>query len=174
MREREIKMIDRLWSLPGERAKNATPHDVHLTDTALAILETVPRVPNESGYVFSTNGRTAPSGFSRAKERLGAEMLRLAREENPKAEIAPWVLHDLRRTMASGMACLGIRLEVIERCLNHISGSFGGIAGVYQKYNFAPEKKAAFDAWARHVEGVVSKTPSNVVPLLRGRKAIVS
>ena len=63
-------------------------------------------VNNELSFIFSTNGRTAPSGFSRAKERLDAEMLRLAREEKPKVEITPWVLHDLRRTMASGMARL--------------------------------------------------------------------
>jgi integrase len=172
LRERELKIGESLWTLPGERAKNGVQHDVHLTDAALSILESVPRVPNDTGYVFSTNGRTAPSGFSRAKDRLDTEMLRLARAEDTKAEIAPWVLHDLRRTMASGMARLGARLEVIEKCLNHVSGSFGGIVGVYQRHNFAPEKKAAFDAWARHVEGIVSKQPANVVSMLR--KAFVS
>ena len=66
----------------------------------------------------------------------------------------------------------GVRLEVIEKCLNHISGSFGGIVGVYQRHSFAEEKRAAFEAWARHVEGVVSKTPSNVVPMVRRRGSI--
>ena len=173
LRDRELKTNDRLWTLPGERAKNSVQHDVHLTDAAIAILESVPRVPNETDYVFTTNGRTGPSGFSRAKDRLDAEMLRLARAEDPKTVIEPWVFHDLRRTMASGMAKVGVRLEVIEKCLNHISGSFGGIVGIYQRHNFAAEKRAAFDSWDRHVESVVTKRPGNVVPLLRRRKRFV-
>jgi integrase len=173
LRERELRANDRLWTLPGERAKNGVQHDIHLTDAAVSALESVPRVPNEAGYVFSTNGRTAASGFSRAKDRLGSEMLRLARTEDDKAEIAPWVLHDLRRTMASGMARIGVRLEVIEKCLNHVSGSFGGIVGVYQRHTFADEKKAAFDSWARHVEGIVSRNPGNVVPMLSRQKRFV-
>jgi integrase len=63
----------------------------------------------------------------------------------------PWVLHDLRRTVASGMARLGIGLPTIERLLNHSSGSFAGIVGVYQRYDFAEEKRRAAEAWGRHV-----------------------
>lgn len=167
LRERELRTEEKLWTLPAERAKNGVAHDVHLADIASDVLKASPRVTNDGGFVFSTNGRNPASGFSRAKERLDAEMLRLAREENPKAEIAPWVLHDLRRTMASGMARLGVRLEVIEKCLNHISGSFGGIVSVYQRHNFAAEKKAAFDAWARHVESTINPKRGNVVQFQR-------
>ena len=62
-----------------------------------------------------------------------------------------WHLHDLRRTFATGCARMGVALPVVERCLNHVSGSFAGIVGVYQKYDFAVEKLAAFEAWASHV-----------------------
>jgi len=64
-------------------------------------------------------------------------MLELLRAADPEAEPLPtWVVHDIRRSVASGMARLGIDLPVIERCLNHISGSFAGIVGVYQRHSF--------------------------------------
>jgi integrase len=89
------------------------------------------------------------------------------RGEDPAAVgIRPWVLHDLRRSAASGMARLGVDLPVIEKVLNHVSGSFGGIAGVYQRHSFAAEKRAALQAWANLVETIVSdKNPENVIAL---------
>ncbi len=72
----------------------------------------------------------------------------------------------MRRTVASGMARLGVALPVIEKCLNHISGSFAGIVGVYQRHTFKDEKRAAFDVWAQHVEVIVSgRQSANVVSL---------
>lgn len=161
------------WKIPGARTKNGLPHEIELSDLALGILEKAPRKKNKAGYVFTTNGKTPPSGFSRAKRNLDKEMLKIARAEaesrglNPaKLKIEPWAIHDARRTAASGMARLGIQLPVIERCLNHISGSFAGIVGVYQQHEFAEEKKAAFKAWASFVKTVVESVPaSNVVPI---------
>ncbi len=63
----------------------------------------------------------------------------------------PWTIHDLRRTAASGMVGLGVRIETVEKILNHTSGSFRGIVAVYQKYDFASEKRAALDPWGAHV-----------------------
>jgi integrase len=80
----------------------------------------------------------------------------------------PWVLHDIRRTVASGMARLGINLPVIEKLLNHDSGSFAGIVGVYQRHSFSNEKRAAMAAWARHVEQIVTGEAGNVVQLRGG------
>ena len=66
------------------------------------------------------------------------------------------------------MAKLGIQLQVIEKILNHISGSFRGVVGVYQRHSFADEKRAALDAWARQVATIVSgQTPANVIALRR-------
>jgi integrase len=79
-----------------------------------------------------------------------------------------WVLHDIRRTVASGMARLGINLPVIEKLLNHVSGSFAGIVGVYQRHSFSDEKRAAITAWARHVEQIVTGEAGNVVQLRGG------
>jgi integrase len=114
--------------------------------------------------VFATRRDAAVSGFSRAKDRLDAAILAAI----PKDAKAPehWTFHDLRRTMASGMAPLGIQLHVVEKILNHSSGTFGGVAGVYQRYTFANEKRSALAAWASHVESVVSgKQRVNVIPL---------
>jgi hypothetical protein len=78
-------------------------------------------------------------------------------------------VHDLRRTVATGLQRLGVRLEVTEAVLNHISGSRGGIAGVYQRHDWAVEKRAALDAWADHIASVVEGrlTSGNVVTLAR-------
>jgi len=87
------------------------------------------------------------------------------------ADMPPWRLHDLRRTCASGLARLGINLPVIEKVLNHSSGSFAGIVGVYQKHSFADEKRQALEAWGSFVTALVEGKPANkVVRLRRGKQ----
>jgi integrase len=141
----ELDLDGRLWSLPRERVKNNRPHGVPLSRQALAVIGALPRLAG-SPHVLTTNGRVAASGFSGGVRRLRALV---------PSDMPPWRLHDLRRTCASGMARLGINLPVIEKCLNHTSGSFAGIVGVYQRHSFADEKRAAFEAWGRHVAQLV-------------------
>jgi hypothetical protein len=62
-----------------------------------------------------------------------------------------WWLHDLRRTLATGLQRLGVRLEVTEAVLNHLSGSRAGVVGIYQRHDWADEKRAALDAWSAHL-----------------------
>lgn len=83
------------------------------------------------------------------------------------AVLVAWNVHDLRRTVATGLQSLGVRLEVTEAVLNHISGSRGGIAGVYQRHDWASEKRAALDAWAAHVVSLTKQRPAkeNVLKL---------
>ena len=84
--------------------------------------------------------------------------------------MSAWVFHDLRRSVASGMAELGINLPVIEKLLNHVSGSFAGIVKVYQRHSFADEKRAAMVAWARHAQAIVSgEAAANVVDFAKAR-----
>jgi integrase len=85
-----------------------------------------------------------------------------------KAAIPEWRLHDIRRTVASGMARLKIALPVAEKVLNHVSGSFGGIVGVYNHYEYDDEKRSALDAWARFVTTLVSDKPAGNVVALHG------
>ena len=70
--------------------------------------------------------------------------------------IAPWTLHDLRRTFATNLAALGVRLEVTEKLLNHVSGSFGGIVGIYQRHSFIDEMREAILAWEHRLEKLLA------------------
>ena len=83
----------------------------------------------------------------------------------------PWRIHDLRRTVASGMARIGVQLPIIEKVLNHKSGSFGGIVGVYQRHDYAAEKRAAINSWAREVDRMVSSRTAGGFHLLGTEKA---
>jgi integrase len=146
-----------VWTLPPERTKNKQRHEVPLSAQALAIIEALPAIDED--FIF-TSGETRRLGnMSRARALLDASI-------KPKM---PWVLHDLRRTVASGMAALDIKLPVIEKVLNHKSGSFRGIVGVYQRHEYAAEKRHALQRWANHVEGLVSGKPAGVVPIRIGR-----
>lgn len=169
MKWREIDLPEKMWTIPRERVKTDKAHDVPLNDATVNVLEALPKVAG-TGYVFTTTGNTPASGISKAKERLDGKMLAILQEQDEDAELPAWRLHDLRRTMASGMARLGINLPVIEKVLNHTSGSFGGIVGVYQRHEFADEKRRALDAWGSFVAELVDgKQGSNVVALHQER-----
>jgi integrase len=140
------------WNLPPERVKNGQRHSVPLSRQTLAIVRSMPET---SACVFG--GTRGLADFSHLKTRLNARVKLSER----------WTLHDLRRTTASGMAKIGIKLPVIERVLNHTSGSFAGIVGVYQRHDFAAEKRAALQQWADYVDQLVSGAPTDKV--VRGR-----
>ncbi|ESX12018.1 site-specific integrase [Mesorhizobium sp. M0138] len=157
----EIDMEAAEWTIPAARSKNGEPHVVPLSKQALAILRAVPRIKSKAGYVFTTGGESPISGFSRMKLRVDKLMAKSAGE----TKIADWTLHDIRRTVAAGMQRLGVRMEVTEKVLNHKSGSFRGIAAIYQVDDYADEKRAALDVWGRFVmELVEGKAAQNVVP----------
>jgi integrase len=156
--------------LPGSRTKNHRPHVVPLAPLAREVLAGAARIEG-CPFVFSTTGMTPISGWSKAKHLLDEAMLAAAREERGRdATIEPWRLHDLRRSAVTGMAELGIAPHVIELCVNHVSGSRGGVAGVYNRSEMMPERRAALERWAQHVAGVVSgKAEDKVVAMPRGR-----
>jgi len=153
------------------RAKNDRAHEVSLSELAIKIIDELPRISRPiadgagsepSRYVFTTNGERPVSGFSKAKERLDKHMMQLLRAEleeagkDPgKAEIDGWILHDLRRTAATGMARLNIAPHVVDRILNHVSGTIRGVAAVYNRHAYLEERRAALEAWGRYVEGLV-------------------
>ena len=170
MRWTEIDLAGKTWTIPRERVKTDKVHEVPLSAPALSVLDVLPRIAG-SGYVFTTTGQTPVSGFSKAKDALDARMLAILKEDDERAGLPPWRLHDVRRTVASGMARLGINLPTIEKILNHTSGSFGGIVGVYQRHEFSDEKRKALEAWGRFVTDLIEgqAADSNVVALHRER-----
>jgi integrase len=155
MRRAELSDDGATWTIPGERTKNARAHVVPLSPL---VRELIAAVGTDGDLVFTTNGTTPVSGWWKIKNRLDAAM-----------QIPKWRLHDLRRTFVTGLAELGIRPDVIELAVNHVSGLRGGIAGVYNRSELLPERRAALERWATHVQGLVAARSVNVVSL-RGRK----
>jgi integrase len=132
------------WTIPASRAKNGTTHIVPLSAQAQDLLRNVPRFgAQQPGLELVFPGLRGPfNGWSKAKVALDA-----------KSGVTNWRLHDLRRTATTGLQRLGVRLEVTEQVLNHVSGSRAGIVGVYQRHDFASEKRAALEAVLAIVEG---------------------
>ena len=143
------------WTIPASRAKNDLTNVVPLSAPVQSFLRGLPQL-NE--LVFS--GLRGPfNGWSKAKAAL-----------DTRSGVMNWRLHDLRRTCATGLQRLGVRLEVTEQVLNHVSGSRAGIIGVYQRHDFAVEKRAALEAWSQHVLAVIEgRTAAGNVVALRER-----
>jgi integrase len=154
------------WHLPRERTKNKRAHVVALPQAALSLIQQEPRTGR---YVFTTTGKTPISGWSKTKRKLDLAMLDLARLERDKNfEIEPWRIHDLRRTAVTGMARAGADLHVVERAVNHVSGSFGGIVSVYQQHKYSAEVRTALEAWSNLVAGIIEgRNADNVIPMVR-------
>jgi integrase len=165
----EVDLDSGLWTLPRERAKNDREHEVQLSGLALAILEAAPRIAG-SRFIFTTTGQRPASGFSKAKQRLDLQMAQLcAGEEKIATAVPAWTLHDLRRTTATGMARLNIAPHVVDRVLNHVSGTIRGVAAVYNRHAYLDERRAALEAWGRYVEGLVRPAPPDVILLSTSR-----
>jgi integrase len=139
----EVDLERRVWALPAVRTKNDKPHIVQLSDPAVAVIGTQPR----SGlFVFSRNGITPMGDFSSQKCRL-----------DDLCGVSHWRLHDLRRTMVSGMARLGVSPHVADKILNHVAGTISGVAAVYQRHEFIDERRHALERWGAYVESLLSK-----------------
>jgi integrase len=114
----------------------------------------MPPIVKRDGFVFTTTGATPISGWSRAKVSIDAAVDKAANDRKP---LPHWTMHDLRRTVARGLAGLGVALPVVEKILNHVSGSLGGVAGVYHRHAFTDEKRDALDKWAARVAAIVGE-----------------
>jgi len=146
MRWADINGEQALWSLSAEHTKSARAHDVPLSPMATHVIASIPRVSDE--LVLPARGReNIISGFSKWKLRL-----------DEAAGIADWRIHDLRRTAATGMAKLGVAPHVVERILNHTSGTLGGVAGIYNRFQYLPEMRAALEAWAAYIGKLLNTT----------------
>ena len=155
MPRREVDQDHQLWNLPAERTKNGQSHTIPLSRQAWTLIGARPRFA-DCNFVFSADGKRAVNNWDEVKHRISA-----------KAGItaSSWRLHDLRRTCASGMQKLGVQVPVIEKALNHISGTFRGIVGVYQQHDYADQVAIAFQRWADRVEEIVGGKPAKVVKL---------
>ena len=155
--------------LSGSRTKVGEAHTIPLSTVALDLIATLPRIGN-SAYLFSTSGKTPVSGWTRSKELLDKAII----EFNDVRALSDWRLHDLRRTVATGLQRLGVGLQVTEAVLGHVGGSRAGIVGVYQRHEYAEEKKAALEAWGRFVQDMLTGVPAKAMPMRRATPPLVA
>jgi integrase len=180
LRRSELSDDLTMWIIPPSRTKNKKEHQLPLAPLAREIISKVESISDD--LLFTITGSTAISGWSKMKPKLDKLMGEPCAKCEGSGEIdkkdcmvcggkgyslTDWRIHDLRRTAITGMARAGADLHVIERAVNHTSGSFGGIVGVYQKHRFADEMKSALEAWANLVTNIVTDRDDKVVRLPR-------
>jgi integrase len=140
--------------LPAERTKNHRTHVVPLSEPAKTILACAQK---DRSFIFGRDG-TGFRGWSKAKEKIEA-----------RAPLEHWTVHDLRRTVATRMAELGVQPYIVEAVLNHVSGHKGGVAGIYNRATYDKEKREALNLWAEHLMATVEGRKATVVPLAKAR-----
>jgi integrase len=149
----ELDGVD--WTLPAARNKTKVDLVRPLSQAAVGVLPE----KGDGPYVFSTNGRTPISGFSKFKAVFDLAVMAEAGGPLPR-----WTIHDLRRTARSLMSRAGVPADHAERCLGHV---IGGIRGTYDRHDFYDEKARAFEALAGLVDRIINPTP-NVVQMKVG------
>ena len=168
MRWADVDAAEILWTLPREYTKSDRTHRVPLSPLAAEIVGGLPK--HDDTLLFPATRRrnkdnltprhiSGWSGFKRTLDEKALQQLHKAATERAKTKkltvepvsIEPWTLHDLRRTVASGMAALGVAPHVVERLLNHSTGTIRGVAAVYNRHSYLPEMRRAVEVWAQHV-----------------------
>jgi integrase len=131
------------WTIPAARAKNGREHTLPLPPLAWQIINSSPHIAGRD-YLFGIRSQGFKSwadGKAELDKRLGDT-------------VAPYVLHDTRRSVATGMANLGVQPHIIETILNHQGGHKRGVAGVYNRASYGREVKAALAMWADYVRAL--------------------
>jgi len=174
--QREREIADLRWSeidfdrdaivLPVQRTKNRREHTVPLSAAAAAILKA--QTVHEGRELVFGSGHGGFSGWSKAKSKLDQAIFELRKKASKKAKsMEPWIIHDLRRSVATGMAEIGVQPHVIEAVLNHVSGHKAGVAGIYNRATYQREKAAALTLWADHIQSITQGVECKIVPMRR-------
>jgi integrase len=150
----ELDLDDkRLWKLPAKRVKNKQPHTFPLSPAAVQILKDAHKMEN-SEFIFTLSGSGPVANWDYVKKKLDERV----KELNGGKPITEWRIHDLRRSVATGMASINIAPHVIEATLNHLSGSKAGVAGIYNRHSYLDEMRIALDAWAVRLGKIIAGT----------------
>ena len=145
MRWVDIDLVSGTWTIPAELTKGGKLHVVPLSTPAISLIVSLPRLNDAFVFPARGNEKATFSGFSKLKARLDS-----------LSGVSGWTLHDLRRSTATHLGRLGVAPHVVERILNHSSGSFRGVAGVYNRFHYLPEMREGLQRWAHHVEELTS------------------
>jgi integrase len=135
----ELDLDASTWTIPATRSKNARAHTLPLMPMALAIIKAVPRRASRD-QLFGDRSADGFTAWDKLKGRLDAA-----------SGVSGWVLHDLRRSVATKMADIGIAPHIIEQILNHQSGHRAGVAGIYNRSSYEREVRAALALWEDHL-----------------------
>jgi integrase len=152
----EIDLDAGTWTLPAERSKNGRSHSIVLPPPTRAIIHSVPRTSRD--HLFGDRASAGFTGWSNAKVDLNRRLV---------GAVKPWRIHDIRRTVATGMADIGVEPHHIEAALNHFSGHRRGVAGVYNRSSYEHAVRAALVRWSEHVLALAEGRKSNVVAMQR-------
>ena len=133
------EVVGDVWTIPRHKVKKDRPHTVPLTGTALEILAglaKLPRVIDDNGFVFTTTGgKSASSNFAKIKRTM-----------DNLSGVTGWTIHDIRRTVRSRLAELGVPREVARKILNHEDGK---VDRIYNRHEYLAEKREALEKWER-------------------------
>jgi len=150
----EIDLMEGLWTIPAARTKNGQPHEIPLARASVDFLESLPRKSSE--FLFPGRFGDRPfNGWSRASQRLLAVA-------NLKT---PWIIHDLRRTFATGCGELDVNPFIIKRLLNHSLRREMGVTSIYERSQRRDATRMAVEKWAQHVETLTHGQTSKVIRL---------
>jgi len=150
--ELELDIDEPVWTIPGERTKNGLLHRVPLCPLAKAeFAKAIAASPDDSVYVFASpesedDEPISANAVTRAMARLVAE-IKISR-------VSP---HDLRRTVGTEMARLGLPVHVRSLVLNHSPMSRGVTDAVYNRYAYDREKREALAAWEAHLTQIITR-----------------
>jgi integrase len=137
----EISIVDRTLDLPARRTKNGRSHQIQLSVQAMNIIQALPKVEGQ-GLLFTTNGKTAVSGFSKVKKRLDI-----------MSGVSDWRYHDLRRSFAThSTERLSISPVIADKILNHVTGQVRGVAAIYQHGEYLEERRTALQKWGDFIQ----------------------
>jgi integrase len=142
LRREWIDTQKRVITFPASLTKNRREHSIPYGASASELLESVPAA---AGLLFPARGKATPfNGFGKCKAALDA-----------RAGIEPWTLHDLRRTFATNLASLGVAPHIVERLLNHASGTISGVAAIYNRFQYMDEMRTAIALWEQHITSLL-------------------
>jgi integrase len=149
LRWEEVDFPKGLWELPPGSLdrihKSNRRHRVPLSEAAVNLLKSLPVAHGR--LAFPAKGKDRPvSGFGNWKKKI-----------DQLSGVSGWRLHDLRRSVSTGMAALGVAPHIIELILNHRTGILGGVAGTYNRYPYEAERRQALERWSEHLEAVIRK-----------------
>ena len=153
----EIDTDGTTLNVPEERMKNKRPHVVPLTPRVVTPLKAAPRFKDGSFIFTTTAGKRPVSGFSKVKARLDASIAELAKKAGQEQTIAPFTMHDLRRTVRTRLSTVGVAPFIAEQVIAHVQG---GVHEVYDLHTYDGEKRDALQRWEKLLLSIVEPPPS--------------